>query len=738
MENNLPEQIRTLVSEDNLEEAIALLSQSSLANKAHLLSARLKGLRKSISTGTIREAEQDFQMNSLRGDILKAAGELESPGRVIKNHIIATSLVVIISLGIGVFALVERLNSKEENTSIFTNDEAYHILLLPFGPDGNCLKESNQYHWQVHRRLNELIEKDILDIEVQRKDSIMCDLINVDSVKNYGEKLGADLVIYGNYQEQCEWDTTLLNIRFVRLDSILANSFTFNRGEKEYAIPKTKSLAELRNGNLTGTIEDVLYFVLGMGEYSRKSFERSIQLLKKVSIPESRKEFAIVPFKMGDSFLNLGQFEEAIKSYNKAIVSNPKFAYAYNNRGIAFYNLNQSELAFDDFNKALNLNSTFKRAYKNRASIYDDLGKYDLALEDYHNAIKIDSKYVDAYHNLGVTYLFMKEYDSALMNFNKALGLDSEKYTCYNGIGLIHFERRQYDSALINFNKVISFIPKFALAYNNRGLTYFHTNKTDSALMDYDKAIQLKHDFPQVYNNKGLIYRGKNEYDSALIYYEKAIELNPEFYNAYENRGTLKFVLKEYEFALSDYKKAISLKPNIGEPYYSCGNLYLTISKYDSASIYYTKAIELIEDYKSDYKSYAYTGRGRSYMALKKYEFALGDFQRAISLNPVFFAAYYSRADAYRHLDELEKAKKDIEKALSMNSNSSMSYAILAMINAQEGDIEGFYSNLEKSILMPKPYVLEKGLKDEEILQRFKDSPRFQALLEISKKKNHD
>ena len=85
---------------------------------------------------------------------------------------------------------------------------------MPFGPDGNCEKESNQYHWQVHKRLIELNKKDSLKIEIVRQDTIMCDIIDPEAVREYGENQGADLVIYGNYQEKCEWDTTLLNVRY--------------------------------------------------------------------------------------------------------------------------------------------------------------------------------------------------------------------------------------------------------------------------------------------------------------------------------------------------------------------------------------------------------------------------------------------------------------------------------------------------------------------------------------------
>lgn len=74
------------------------------------------------------------------------------------------------------------LVQENNDRSIFTIESAYHVLLLPFGPDGNCIQESNQYHWQVQRRLDQLNKSENLGLEVQRQDTIMCNLLRADSV----------------------------------------------------------------------------------------------------------------------------------------------------------------------------------------------------------------------------------------------------------------------------------------------------------------------------------------------------------------------------------------------------------------------------------------------------------------------------------------------------------------------------------------------------------------------------
>jgi Flp pilus assembly protein TadD len=55
----------------------------------------------------------------------------------------------------------------------------------------------------------------------------------------------------------------------------------------------------------------------------------------------------------GAALVDLGQFEEAIASYDKALQIKPDYHEAWSNRGVALMNLGQFEQAIASYDKAL-------------------------------------------------------------------------------------------------------------------------------------------------------------------------------------------------------------------------------------------------------------------------------------------------------------------------------------------------------------------------------------------------
>ncbi len=61
-----------------------------------------------------------------------------------------------------------------------------------------------------------------------------------------------------------------------------------------------------------------------------------------------------------------GSYNEAIRSFDKAIQLNPEDFYAWNSKGIAFNELSQYQKALDAFNKAVSIDPTNEEARLNK------------------------------------------------------------------------------------------------------------------------------------------------------------------------------------------------------------------------------------------------------------------------------------------------------------------------------------------------------------------------------------
>jgi tetratricopeptide (TPR) repeat protein len=74
---------------------------------------------------------------------------------------------------------------------------------------------------------------------------------------------------------------------------------------------------------------------------------------------------------MGDVDYESGDCEKAIKDLNEAILKNPGYAEAYNNRGYIKMRLKRYDEALEDLNIAIDLRPHYPHALMNRGDIYN-------------------------------------------------------------------------------------------------------------------------------------------------------------------------------------------------------------------------------------------------------------------------------------------------------------------------------------------------------------------------------
>ncbi|MEI6154230.1 MAG: tetratricopeptide repeat protein [Deltaproteobacteria bacterium] len=193
--------------------------------------------------------------------------------------------------------------------------------------------------------------------------------------------------------------------------------------------------------------------------------KKELELAKADAIQDEQKDYveavkqlgAVDSFDRGYSFSLSGNYNDAINAFSRAIVMNPQFIAAYNNRGIVYAEKGYYQQALNDYDRVITINPKYAPAYHNRGIAYFDLGNYKQALKDYDRAIKIDPKYAEAYSQRGMTYSYVGKNDKALKDFNKIIELN----------------------------------PSHVNAYRNRGDIYTRFGDREKATKDYNKAIEL-------------------------------------------------------------------------------------------------------------------------------------------------------------------------------------------------------------------------------------------------------
>jgi tetratricopeptide (TPR) repeat protein len=101
----------------------------------------------------------------------------------------------------------------------------------------------------------------------------------------------------------------------------------------------------------------------------------------------------------------------------------------------------------------------------------------------------------------------------------------------------------------------------------------------------------------------------------------------------------------------------------------------------------------------------AYNNRGRYYRTLNKFDKALEDYNKAITLNPKGYAAYNNRGKVYFETNENEKAITDYSKALEINPKYVDAYANRGGVYGRTGRYAESIEDLNKAIELDSMYI---------------------------------
>ena len=330
--------------------------------------------------------------------------------------------------------------------------------------------------------------------------------------------------------------------------------------------------------------------------------------------------------RLGSACYRLGQYERALRHYNKAAELAPVDAAALINRAVVNQELGRPQSALQDLDRALKSGEN-AWAYLYRGIVREQLGEAKRAQEDYGKAIRMDGSLAEAYYRRGLLYAEMGEHDKAFQDQNRVLELQPRNAAAFTARGVARaalgdsqwglndldlgcshaptsyrafYERARVrarlqmdEEALVDLERVIELEPSFGPAYLARGDVYVQMGEHAKAIADFDRAIELQPKNPAVYYARGQARAAMREYRHAIEDYEHALDLDPGHARALACRGSAREKIGEYAEAIHDLDRAVALDPNLAIAYYNRGLAYGSLGEYDRASRDLNKAVEL-------------------------------------------------------------------------------------------------------------------------------------------------
>ncbi len=223
-------------------------------------------------------------------------------------------------------------------------------------------------------------------------------------------------------------------------------------------------------------------------------YDRSQEKIEKAKI-EAEKAIKISPElpeahrSLGRYYMFANKFDEAEKSFLKAVEISPKYALGY--RTLAWLKdiAGEHENAIYWAKIALRYAPNDLETLLLLSLINMDLRKYTVALATLHRAIELAPDYGPAYQNLGTVYLKLGVLDLAQQNFQQAIKYKGDPNAPIDA-GYIYILHRNYDDARETLNNAISedFFP--FIAYYLKGFLEKQCDNPEKANEYFTKSIE--------------------------------------------------------------------------------------------------------------------------------------------------------------------------------------------------------------------------------------------------------
>ena len=273
-------------------------------------------------------------------------------------------------------------------------------------------------------------------------------------------------------------------------------------------------------------LRGILYLREHAPHKALSDFDKAIEL--------SAKENPELYVKRAHALGEMGQPEEALAEYKRALQMQPDLAEAYYGLGNLFKELGRSEEALEAYNETIRLAPEQEAPFLNRGVILHSRGEFEKAIADYTRVIQSDHPRVEAaYNNRGAAYFETGRYREAKTDLDEAIRRNPNYREALFTRGQTGKALGNYKEAIADFEKVLNLSDDDADVHNS--LAWILAVNQDGTLRDGKKALQhaLKAcDLKQwsdcaTLDTLAASFAEAGDFRNAVRYEEQAIALAP-------------------------------------------------------------------------------------------------------------------------------------------------------------------------------------------------------------------
>ena len=256
----------------------------------------------------------------------------------------------------------------------------------------------------------------------------------------------------------------------------------------------------------------------------------------KMHSGHSKRHWSLEPenperlYHVGDAYLAMDKYEEAVSFLVKAVQMNPYHTMAHYDLGLALGKLKRYKESEQASTAALRFDPEMKSARTNKGlSATNNLGLAYMNQSMYEEAESCFRRNMKLFHrtyfNLGLTLQKQKRFQDALEYFQRAVELNPEDPEYLDLLGDTLSSLDRLDEAQEVLQKAIAIDASYKHAQYDLGVVLAKMRtENDRALAQFRHVIELDKDYAHAYYGIACIYALKGRKKSALKYLEESLK----------------------------------------------------------------------------------------------------------------------------------------------------------------------------------------------------------------------
>ena len=247
------------------------------------------------------------------------------------------------------------------------------------------------------------------------------------------------------------------------------------------------------------------------------------------SVTDSRLDDPIANYALGIQFASIGQLQEAVTSYRRAIAMRQDFVEAYINLGTTVLTLGRPEEAAALYRQAIAFAPGNAMAHGNLGKVLQDLGRIEEAVAAHRTAAALEPSDATIQANLGAALLERKDWTESAAVTRNAIALAPDNAMAHANLAGALLCLGRHDEALAACRLATEKHPYGAAIHSSLGGTMLELGVLPEALALCRQAIVLDPAAPGAWFNLSHALKAMNLLDEAARAAGQAIMLRPDW-----------------------------------------------------------------------------------------------------------------------------------------------------------------------------------------------------------------